>query len=175
MTWATPALIGTSIHMTSVKSATYRMSRFIGGQKAAAGETHLRSTSFKYHNTLNLWLFVEPKFHRSQQTSVFSFPTWRKRSRPGRGNSPCSDVSATHNPALRASRAREERRSHMVPLKNEKSPVSCSSSPHLDHQLANKQKQTNTEKGQSQKESKLSSIYVSAWLTHTHTLCVTPK
>lgn len=100
---------------------------------------------------------------KNQQKCCFMSPTREKGQMPGRGNSPCSGVSVLHNPELRASRAREEQRSHMVSTPPEKKKPS---SPHLTSpRLAspwpptegwtNRERNTKEEERQSQKSQSL--------------------
>lgn len=62
------------------------------------------------------------------------------------GNSPCSDVSSSHDPKLRANRVRVEQRSHMVSLQGKHLASPRLASPHHSHRLMDEQRKRKSKK-----------------------------
>lgn len=90
---------------------------------------------------------------KNQRKCCFMSQTREKSQMAGRGNSPCSGVSVSDNPELRASRAREEQRSHMVSTPPEKKTLLASPWPPTEgrtNRERNKKKKKR-EESQSQK------------------------
>lgn len=89
---------------------------------------------------------------KNQQLCCFMSQTREKGQMAGRGNSPCSGVSVSHNPELRASRAREEQRSHMVQLlRKKKNPPHLASPRPPTEGRTNRERNKKKEERQSQK------------------------
>lgn len=95
---------------------------------------------------------------KNQRKCCFMSRTWEKGQMSGRRNSPCSGFSVSHNPELRASRAREEQRSHMVSTPPEKKNPPLLTSPRLGHRLRDEQTEKETKKEKERQSQKSQSF-----------------